>query len=211
MTRPAPLLVFVLAVTACYGPPPQKEIDAAARQVQQARDSGAATVAPDQMREAEAALDEARRRAQERDYKGALSSASEAADQAQAAVKAVVVAHEADRTAAQAAQKDVQAVLDDARSLRERAGRDRVPAAAFHDVDGEMATAHEGMARVKASLDRGEYGAARQAAGALRSQVAALPTAVREARTKWEADHAKGRRPKAPTRKKRSGAAGPTL
>ena len=72
-------LMLPVALVAC-DQPPTKEIAAAEAQIEQARQAGAERFVPDRWRDAQAALATAHSKVQQKDYRGALSAANDAAE-----------------------------------------------------------------------------------------------------------------------------------
>jgi hypothetical protein len=188
-------LAVPLALAAC-DQPPTKEIAAAEAQVEQARQAGAERFAPERWREAEAALGAARAKVQQKDYRGALSSANDAADKARGAVSAVAAARANAKGSAELAQREIGVFLEEVDQVRQEAVTAKVPDEAFADVQARVDEVREGLTRVSDTLSRGEVLDAQKTAAELRAQAAALPEAFRAARTAWEEAHPKGRRPR---------------
>ena len=188
-------LVVPLALTAC-DQPPAKEIAAAEAQIEQARQAGAERFVPDRWREAEAALGAARAKVQQKDYRGALSAANDAAEKGRGAVQAVAAAKANAKGAAELAQREIGVFLEEIDQLRQEAVTAKVPEEAFAEIQPRVDEIREGVQRVTDTLSRGEVIEAQKAAAELRAQAADLPAAFRDARAQWEEDHPKGRRPK---------------
>ena len=188
-------LVVPLALTAC-DQPPAKEIAAAEAQIEQARQAGAERFVPDRWREAEAALAAARAKVQQKDYRGALSAANDAAEKGRGAVQAVAAAKANAKGAAELAQREIGVFLEEIDQLRQEAVTAKVPEEAFAEVQPRVDEIREGLQRVTDTLSRGEVIEAQKAAAELRAQAADLPPAFRDARAQWEEDHPKGRRPR---------------
>src|SRR5262245_26941047 len=133
MRRPATLsliLLLGLAPAACEQPP-TKEIAGAESAVQQARAYGASDFAPERFGEAQAALDDAHKRVQAKDYRGALSSALDAAEKSRLASQAATAAKALARNAAEVAEAEVQAALDEVAEIRAQAVKAKIPEAVF--------------------------------------------------------------------------------
>lgn len=191
------LLAFALplALAAC-DQPPTKEIAAAEAQLEQARQAGAERFAPERWREAEAALGAARAKVQQKDYRGALSSANDAAEKGRAAVQAVAASRANAKGAADLAQREIGVFLEEVEQVRQEALTAKLPEEAFAEVQARVEEVREGVTRVTDTLNRGEVLEAQKTAAELRAQAAALPEAFRAARAKWEEEHPKGRRPR---------------
>jgi hypothetical protein len=188
-------LVVPLALAGC-DQPPTKEIAAAEAQIEQARQAGAERFVPDRWRDAEAALGAARAKVQQKDYRGALSAANDAADKGRAAVQAVAAARANAKGAAELALREISVFLEEADQVRQEAVAAKVPDEAFAEVQTRVAEIREGMQRVSDTLGRGEVLEAQKAAAELRAQATDLPAAFRDARAQWEEEHPKGRRPR---------------
>jgi hypothetical protein len=188
-------LVVPLALAGC-DQPPTKEIAAAEAQIEQARQAGAERFVPDRWRDAEAALGAARAKVQQKDYRGALSAANDAADKGRAAVQAVAAARANAKGAAELALREISVFLEEADQVRQEAVAAKVPDEAFAEVQTRVDEIREGMQRVSDTLGRGEVLEAQKAAAELRAQATDLPAAFRDARAQWEEEHPKGRRPR---------------
>src|SRR4029453_15536553 len=127
-------LVLPLALCAC-DQPPAKEIAAAEVQLAQAREAGAERFAPDRFRDAEAALGLARTRVQQKDYRGALSAANDAAEKGRTAVQAVTAARANAKGAAELAQKEIGIFLEEVEQVRQEALTAKVPDEAFAELE----------------------------------------------------------------------------
>lgn len=188
-------LVVPLALVGC-DQPPTKEIAAAEAQIEQARQAGAERFVPDRWRDAQAALEIARAKAQQKDYRGALSAANDAADKGRGAVQAVAAARANAKGAAELAQREIAVFLEEIDQIRQEAVVAKVPDEAFAEVESRVEEIREGLQRVTDTLGRGEVLEAQKAAAELRAQATDLPAAYRDARAQWEEDHPKGRRPR---------------
>jgi len=188
-------LALPLTLAAC-DQPPTKEIAAAEAQIEAARQAGAERFVPDRWRDAEAALGAARAKVQQKDYRGALSAANDAADKGRAAVQAVAAARANAKGAADLAQREIGVFLEEIDQVRQEAATAKVPDEAFTEVQARVEEIREGLQRVTDTLGRGEVLEAQKAAAELRAQAADLPAAFRDARAQWEEEHPKGRRPR---------------
>lgn len=189
-------LVAPLALLAC-DQPPAKEIAAAEAQIEQARQAGAERFVPDRWRDAEAALGVARARLQQKDYRGALSAANDAAEKGRTAVQAVAAARANAKGAADLAQREIGVFLEEIDQIRQEAVTANVPAEAFAEAEASVEEIREGLQRVTDTLGRGEVVEAQKAAAELRAQASDLPAAFRDAQAQWEEEHPpKGRRPR---------------
>jgi hypothetical protein len=182
-----------LAVLVACEHPPDKEIAAAEAAIAQAKSSEAARYAPDRLKEAEDALSAARQKVQDKDYRGALSSAMEAAERSRAAAQAAGAAKTVARSAAEVAQAEIQAVLDEAAGVREEATGNKVPETAFEDVDALVKQIADGLVSITQTIETGAVLEAQKAALELKTKAAPVPGLFREAADKWQAEHPKGR------------------
>lgn len=192
--RPWPAILAVLCLSACSGPP-LKEIAAAEARLAEAREAGAARFAPERLKEAEVALRTARQKIDAKDYRGALSAASDAADKSKEATQAAEVARTLARSAAETAQAQALAVLDDVKAVRQDAAKAKVPDKAFESWQTTVDAAHKSLDAVVAAIDRGDFPEAEKMATDLKTKIAPLPRQFRDAMEKWQAAHR--RRPSA--------------
>ena len=191
------LAIAAAAATAVLGAcdqPPDKEIAAAEEQVEQARAAGAGHYAPARLHEAEAAMQDAHQKVAEKDYRGALSAATDAADKARAAAKAAKAAQTLARGSAELAQAEARVMLDEAARIREEAVKANVPDAAFEDLEPRARKVNQDLETVAAILQRGELLEAQKAAAAVKTEAAALPAQYLNAVEAWRAANPKGRR-----------------
>lgn len=188
-------LILPLALAACEQPP-TREIAAAEAQIEQARQAEAERFVPDRWRDAQAALASARSKVQQKDYRGALVAANDAAEKGRAAVQAVAAAKANAKGAADLAQREISVFLEEIDQIRQEAVTAKVPEEAFAEVQPRVDEVREGLQRVTDTLGRGEVIEAQKAAAELRAQAADLPAAFRDARAAWEEAHPKGRRPR---------------
>jgi hypothetical protein len=186
------VLATILSGAACSDPP-VKEIGAAEAALAQARQAGADTFAPDRWKEAESALALARRKVQEKDYRGALSAASDSAEKSKVAVQAAEAAKLLARSAAETAEAEAQALLDDVNAVRRTAAENRVPDKVFAPLQPSLDTAKKDALAITAAIERGEFGEARRLALELRSKIETLPGRYREAMEKWQTAHGRRR------------------
>jgi hypothetical protein len=189
----APALALCLLVGGCEQPP-TREITAAEQALTQARSDGAEAFAPEQFREAETAFAEAQRKAQAQDYRGALSSATDAAEKARAAALAAAAARALARSAAQLAESTAQIALDEVAEIRAQAAKARVPEDAFEPVLPKLAEGQAVADALAKALAAGDVQAAQKLAADVKEKVLPLPSLFREARVEW--DSQKGRKPK---------------
>jgi len=178
----AVVFAAALAAAAC-DQPPVKEIESAEQQVARAAQAGARVYAADRYREAEAALALARRKMEERDYRGALSSANDAADRARAALSQVEPARKAARESADLALAEIRTTLDRAASERAAAVKAGVPRTRLAPLDERVTRANAALADATARVKREDPTATRDALDALRIEVVPLPDLYRALRT----------------------------
>jgi hypothetical protein len=186
--------IAAAAVLCACDQPPDKEIAAAEQQVEQAREAGAGQYAPARLHEAEAAMQDAHRKVVEKDYRGALSAATDAADKARAAAKAAKAAQTLARGSAELAQAEARVMLEEAARIQEEAVKAKVPDAAFEELEPRMRKVNEDLQAASAILDRGDLLEAQRAAVAVKTEAAALPAQYRNAVEAWRAANPKGRR-----------------
>jgi hypothetical protein len=182
----------VFALCSCEQPP-NKEIAAAEKQLEEARRAGADQYAPARVQEADAAIRDAHRKVDEKDYRGALSSAMDAAEKARSAVKAAAAAKSLARGAAETAQAEARVMLDEAAQIRQEAAKSKVPDVAFEELEPRTRKVNEDLEAVSAILERGDLLEAQRAAAAVKTEAAALPAQYRTAVEAWQAAHPKGR------------------
>ncbi len=175
--------------------PPTRELGAAESALRDARKEGADVFAAERFKEAEAALASARQKVDQKDYRGALSSAVDAAEKAKAAAAAVPSARIVLKGGAETAQAEAQAVLDDVAAIREEAATTRVPETAFESLQPRVADVEAALKVVEDSLDRGDLLAAQKAGADLKSKASGLGAEYRAALDKWNEEHPRGRKP----------------
>jgi hypothetical protein len=189
MMRKATLLLSALILCSCHKPP-VKELEAAQAALAQAQKAGAPKLAPERYKEAEAALQDARKKAQEKDYYGALASATGAAEKARTAAKAATNAITMAKGAVDVAEAEVQAKLDEVAAIRQEATDAKVPDDVFASLNGLVdGTKQQAEALQTQAAD--DVIAAQKTAEALKAQAAGLPGQFREVLDKWLADHPK--------------------
>jgi hypothetical protein len=198
MTRPMRRFFAVLlplALGACDQPPTQ-EISAAEAQIEEARQAGAERFVPDRWREAQAALVTARAKIQQKDYRGALTAANDAAEKGRLAAQGVATAKAHAVRAAELAQREIGIFMEEIEQARQEALVAKVPDEAFVEVEPRLAEVREGLLRVADTLAKGDVLEAQKAAAELRAQATDLPAAFRDARALWEEEHpVKARKP----------------
>lgn len=186
--------VVVCLVAAACEQPPTKEIDAAEAALEQARSGGADVFAPDRFGEAQAAFSDAERKIEARDYRGALSSATDAGEKSRAALQAAVATKQLARDAAHAAEAEAQAALDEVASIQDRAVKLKIPDQAFGRLLLETTEASTALDAVARALADGKLLEAKNLAVEIRARVTPLPALFREAQAKWQAAHPTARR-----------------
>jgi hypothetical protein len=188
-----PALALGLLAVGCEQPP-TKEIAGAEAALAQAREAGADTFAPEQFREAQAALADAQRKVQASDYRGALSSALDAAEKSRAASVAAGSARALARSNVELAESQAQIALDEVAEIRAQATKAKVPDKAFEELLPKVAEGQAAVEAVSKALASGDILTAQKLAVALKNSVTPLPGLFREARVQWDAQ--KGRKPK---------------
>ncbi len=186
-------LAGCLLLSAC-DQPPAREIAAAEAALAQARKDQADAYAPEQWKAAEAALNQARQKVDAKDYRGALSSAMDAGEKAKAASGAVASAKLLVKGAAQMAQAEVQAGLDEVAAVREEAAKSKVPEEAFAAVEARVQEATAGVAALTAQIEKDELLEAQKTSADLKARFASLGADFRAALDAWLAEHPKGRK-----------------
>lgn len=194
------VLIAALAAAAC-DQPPVKEIAAAEQQVERARVVGADRYAPERWKDAQAALALARQRVEERDYRGALSAAGDAAENARGAIEAVGPAKSAARNAAEMAIAEVRTMLERAAAERAAAVKAGVPRGSLAALDTRAQQAAQRLAGAVAQLGVDNLALVEPLLAELRTEVTPLPDLYRDARTQWEAKHPRRGRGPAPRRR----------
>lgn len=197
--KPSALVRRVLPLASCLllaacDQPPAREISAAEAALAQARKDQADAYAPEQWKAAEAALNQARQKVDAKDYRGALSSAMDAGEKAKAASSAVASAKLLVKGAAQMAQAEVQAALDEVATVREEAAKSKVPEEAFAAVNGRVQEATDAVAALAGQIEKDQLIDAQKAAADLKSRFATLGADFRAALDSWLAEHPKGRK-----------------
>jgi hypothetical protein len=175
------------------GEPPNKELAAAEKQVEQARQAGAEQYAPARLHDAEAAMQDAHRKVGEKDYRGALSAASDAADKARSAAKAASAAKALTKGAAELAQAEARIALEEAAQVKAEAVKAKVPEAAFEELEPRAQKLSQDLEAAAATLKRGELLEAQKAAVSIKTEATALPKLYRGAVQTWQAAHPKVR------------------
>jgi hypothetical protein len=194
--KPARLTLSLLAgVLLACNQPPSRELAAAEGAIAEARQEGADVFAAERFREAEAALQAARQKVEQKDYRGALSSALDAAERARAAGASVPSAKVLLKSAAETAQAEAQAALDEVAAIKEEAKKARVPDGAFEAVAPRVAETEAALAAVTERLAEADLIGAQKATADLKARTAGLAADYRAALEKWQEEHPRGRRP----------------
>jgi hypothetical protein len=188
-----------LIVCAC-DQPPTREIAAAETALVAAEQQGAAQYAPERLEAARAALLEAQRRVQAKDYRGALSAAGEAGEKARAAGKSAEAAKQLAESAAESARDEARILMDEVPPLKDAATEAKVTPEAFTEADAELAAVQALVASCDQALATKDFLAARSQAEEARAKAQALPDKYRQARADWEAAHPK--KPKGKAKRK---------
>jgi colicin import membrane protein len=187
--RKAVLLLAALVVCGCHKPP-EKELAAAQAALADAQKANAPKLAPERYKEAEAALKEARQKAEARDYYGALALATGAAEKARTAAKAAANAITMAKGAVEVAQAEVAARFDEIAAVREQAKEAKVPDEAFAELTAEADQLKQKADAIAASA-ADDFLAAQKSAEELKARAAELPARFQAALEKWQADHPK--------------------
>jgi hypothetical protein len=187
------LLVFLCGCSQ----PPLKEIDAAGELLARARADGAARYAPDRLAEAEAAMALAHKKVEEKDYRGALSAALDAADKARQASSATTAALAAARHGAEKALAAARSALTRADEIRKRAAAAGVPDRVFAEPARAGQDVRRRAENVAAALEKDDLAEAQRQAPELTKRAAELPERYQAAQRRWQS--ARGR-PRAPAR-----------
>jgi hypothetical protein len=184
------VLIAALIVCAC-DQPPTKEIAAAQAALAVAEQQDAAKYAPERLDAARAALEDAQRKLQAQDYRGALSAANEATEKARAASKSADAAKQLTRSAAESARDEARILLDEMPPLKDAATEAKVAAEAFTELDAELAAVQALLVSSDQALAKNDFLSARNLAEDARSRVQVLPDKYRQARSDWETAHPK--------------------
>jgi hypothetical protein len=190
MRLPVPVLAALLLLAAC-DQPPAKEIAAAEAAVRKAREAGADVYVAERYAEAEAALQEARRHVGEKDYRGALSAATDAAEKARAATQAAGAARTLAQSDTETTLAEADAALEEVARLREEARTAKLPDEAFTEPALREEQLRAAIGAAHARLEAGDVLAAQKAAHELKARALELPPAVQSARETWEREHPK--------------------
>jgi hypothetical protein len=186
------LVLAALAAAAC-DQPPVKEIAAAEQQVERARIERADRYAPERYNQAVAALETARTRLRERNYRAALSAANDAAESARVAVETTGPAKAAARKEIDVAVVEVTTMLERAATERDAAVKAGVPKGTLAPIAARAEHASARLAELRKMLANANPDFAAAILGELRTEVTPLPDMFRDARTSWEAKRPKSR------------------
>ena len=171
------VLLLSLALTACSGSPPQKELDRAQGAIDAARAAGAEIYAAETYRAATTSLQQAHDAVTQSDYRLALTRALDAHDRAQEAARGAADGKAHARSEADAAVTAAAAAVQrlPTRLTPEAA---RVPKNAMPGLKKYAATADETLQKARASLSTGGYHQARDSAKALTVEINDRMTAI---------------------------------
>jgi hypothetical protein len=186
------VVLAALGVVAC-DQPPVKEIAAAEQQVERARSERADHYAPERFNQAVAALETARTKLRERDYRAALSAANDAAESARVAVEATGPAVAAARKENDLAFLEVDTTLERAHAERDAAVKAGVPKSSLAPIVSRAERASLRLAEARKIIAVANPELVAGTLGELRTEVTPLPDMFRDARTSWEAKRPKGR------------------
>lgn len=182
--------------------PPTQEIAAAERQLEQAKKLGADVFAADRYREGRAALERARQEVQARDYRGALSAATDAAERARAAVQATNAARSLARGSLNVAEAEIRTMVDRAAEARRAAVAAGVPEPSLFALDEQLAAVKAGLGALSARGEDADLIVAQGQANGLRNQVTPLPDLYADAQQKRLAAPRAKARPRAASRRR---------
>ncbi len=190
------LVLFALAalLLGC-DQPPNRELGAAESALAEAKAEGAQVYAAERFKEAEAALLAARQKVEHKDYRGALSSAVDAAEKAREAAAAVPSAKVLLKSAAETAQAEAQAALDGVLAVKEEAAQSRAPETVFEALQGRVAEVEAAIQGVSDRLGEGDLLGAQKAAADLKAIASGLDVQFRAALDKWLEEHPRRRKP----------------
>jgi hypothetical protein len=194
MTQRGAVLLLAGLLCAC-DQPPTRELGAAEAAVGAARKEGADVYAADRFREAETALSTARQKADQKDYRGALSAAVDAAEKAKAAATAVPSAKVLLKSAAETAQAEAQAALDEVEAVEQEAAKAKVPDTVFEAQRARLVEVKGALEAVTARLAADDLLGAQHAGAELKAKVGTLAADFRAAFEQWQQEHPKGRKP----------------
>jgi hypothetical protein len=189
-----PWLTAALALLAACDQPPANEIAAAQAALQQARKDQADRYAPDRVKEAEAALAAARRKVEGKDYRGALSAATEAAERSHTASQQANAAKTTLRGAAEVTRAEAEAALDDADAARLEATKDKVPESALETANAVVAAVRGELEALGRAIESSDPMAAQKQAAKLRARATPLAQAYRDAAEAWKASRKRVRK-----------------
>lgn len=183
----------MLALSAC-DEPPTREIDAARSALDRARRAGADLYAPERFREAAAALDAARDKIGAKDYRAALSAATDAGEKSKAALQAAEAARILARASAETTLREVAALFDEIKATGDEAVAGRAPARVLAELSPAVEAAHRTADAIAETIRRGDFPEAQRAAADLKIGVATLADQFRRAVDGWK----RFRHPRAP-------------
>jgi trimeric autotransporter adhesin len=161
------MATVTLAIVACGGEPPEKEMQQAQGAIDAARAAGADQYAKDEFGAAVSALERARRAANDRDYRQALNDALDSRERAQNAAREAadnMAAARVDADRAVAAAAATHAALSKRLAELEAA---KIPARSLAEPRKALMATEKHVQEARAAFERGEYPAATTAAAAL--------------------------------------------
>ncbi len=176
------LVVMLLAVTACGGEPPDKEMQQAQGAIDAARAAGADVYATDEFSASQAALARAEEAVKARDYRLALNHALDSRQRAQNAAKLAADNKATARVDADRLITSSAAALEKLRARLKAPDVVRLPARLLAAPRQAVTDADRRVQEARAALDRGDYPAAKTAASrattAVTTATSDLETAV---------------------------------
>ena len=119
----------------------------------------------------------------------------DAGEKARAASQAVASAKVLAKGAADMAQAEVQAGLDEVAAVKEEAAKSKVPEEAFAALDAKLQEAKDGLTALADKVAKDDLVEAQKLGADLKARFASLGTEYRAALDAWLAEHAKGRKP----------------
>jgi len=183
-----PLAIVLLSLAACEEPP-VREIDLAQSALNRARDGGADRFAADRFKEAEAALATARQKLEAKDYRSALSAATDAGEKSKAALQAAEAAKTLAKSAAETALVEAEASFDDVQSVKEQASASKVPEKTFEGLEPALTEARDEATAIAHTIEAGDFVQAHKAADELKAKTLDLAGRYRDALDEWARSH----------------------
>lgn len=176
LRRPlAPLAVAAaLALAACGGEPPDKEIQQAQNAIETAKDIGADQYAPEEFKAAQDALAHANEAVAQRDYRLALNHALDARDRAQTAARQTAARKATARIDAERALGRVNVALATAHAKLKTAEAAHVSPRLLAGPRRTMATAETSVQKARAAMEHNDFPAVVAAANAATPRLQAV-------------------------------------